>query len=244
MLRHILCLVLLMVATATLAEDYVALDANFDLDTIGDWPSPDLPGGPDGDTLEYDGRLNGDETTAHVQASWFTLDAKPLVIDRQVGENITLIFNFDPLYTECDSYTLTWSSGAGNPLEYAYFTLHETDWTLLASLDYRVDGVLTYNSPTNVLSTGWSVAVPQDFRLEVNPSERASDLWIDEVPVPEAQGARLMHALPDGTLGRIALHFGYSSAAIMSIDNLLVVAHCDGVPNETANWGSIKALYR
>jgi hypothetical protein len=125
-----------------------------------------------------------------------------------------------------------------------YFTLREPGGRLLASLDYREGGILTYNGPSNVLSTGWAEAVAQDFRLEVDVINRASDLWIDGAPVPEAQGATLMVANPTGVLSLLTLNFGLSSAAIMVIDDFRVVAHCDGVANETVNWGGLKSLYR
>lgn len=84
----------------------------------------------------------------------------------------------------------------------------------------------------------------QDFRLEVDVINRASNLWIDGAPVPEAQGARLMVANPIGVLSLLTLNFGLSSAAIMVIDDFLVVAHCSDVANETVNWGMLKSTYR
>lgn len=139
MRRSVLCLAILLImkTTTALASDQVAFNANFDLDTVGDWPNLDPPGDPAGDSIEILGRWSDDDTSAFVQESWRTLANKPLVIDRHVSENISFYFNLDPAYTECGTYTITWSGAAGSQLEYVYFTLREPGGRLLASLDYR-----------------------------------------------------------------------------------------------------------
>jgi hypothetical protein len=243
-----LLLVILLLATVLPAQaaDHVALDVNFDADPTGDWPDFDLPGDPDGDWFEIGGRFPSDLSTAYVVDSYFDLTSKPLHVIREPGENLWFAFHVDPDLIACDSYTITWSSlmGSNPPLLFVYLTFWGGDQKPKTSVEYRDGGRLTAISSLNVLDATWTTGVSQDFRLEIDMVERKTYLWIDEAPMPSAQGLGFSYGNADSHLELISLNIGYTSEAIFGFDDLQVVAHCDEVANENVSWGHLKSMYR
>lgn len=234
------------------ATDHVVFSANFNADTVDEWPNTSPIGDPADDSLWYYQAAPFNGASSIVYSSFWQLTDKPLVVSRPAGGYMKLYFLFDPTYTDCGSYTVTFDAMAGNALGFVYFTLNEIGYRSIVSIGFADDpapnisgqGPITLWSSNDVTSVRWYEAQAQSFRIELDVEAGTFSLFIDEAAVPEATDHPIYVGNHDGTFGSMAMNFGGTTDAVMAIDNIEVIAHCATVKTESASWGSIKSLWK
>lgn len=219
----------------------VALHADFNHDTVGEMPTTDLPGDPDGDSLlrvEQGG-------TVRVQEAFGDMTDQPCVVTRSVfGQEIYVSGQVDPDLRNCDWYRVTWRGLVSTNVQFFYMSFWSSNRQVLAGIAYRANGVHTVNGSQNVISVGYQPYVSQFFDMELDLTTKTLNLSIDGLPVPEAQGLQFYQVGPDG-LQSISTAFGMGDLYTVAIDDLHVIADgCPGVPIEERPWGTLKAMYR
>jgi hypothetical protein len=244
LMSRVACLVAvaaLVVVPSSARSQFVGLHADFDLDNVGEKPSTDPPGDPDGDSLS----MSEQGGTVRVQESFGNLNNKPAVVTRtRTGYSIYLAGLVDPDLRYCSSYLVSWRSLVDRSVQYFYMSFASSNNQILASVEYRSNGVHTVNSVAHQLSIGYTANVAQLFELELDVASKTLNLSIDGVPVPEAQGLSFVQIAPDG-LRYIGTAFGLADLYSVAIDDLHVTASgCPGVPVERTSWGTLKGVYR
>ncbi len=235
----IVCLVALPLSAAH--AQVVALHADFNHDTVGEMPTTDLPGDPDGDSLVR----SESGGTVRVQEAFGDMNGQPCVVTREIfARPIYVSGRVDPDLRDCSWYRVTWRGLVSANVQFFYMSFGSSNSQILASLEYRAGGVHTVNGSGNVISVGYQPNVSQFFDMELDLTTKTLNLSIDGQPVPEAQDLRFVQMGPDG-LRSITTSFGMGDFYAVAIDDLHVLADgCPGVPTEEKPWGTIKALYR
>ena len=235
------CIALMVIAGAAHAQQHVALHADFNQDVVGEMPSTDPPGEPDGDTL----RRSESGGSVRVRESYGDLTDQPCVVSRQrSGYDIYLRADLDPDMWDCSWYKASWRSLVSKPVGFFYMGFYADNRQALASLEYRGSGTHTLNGSNNVISVGFTPMVSQFFELEMDMATKTVNLSIDGAPVPDAQGTNFVQTNPDG-LRIIITGFGMTDLYDVAIDDLHVIAmDCPSVPTVDQPWGSLKAMYR
>jgi hypothetical protein len=235
------CFALMLMAGAADAQQHDALHVDFNADVVGETPSTDPPGDPDGDSL----RLSESGGSVRVEESYGDLTDQPCVVRRQrSGYDIYLRADLDPDMWDCSWYKASWRSLVSEPVGFFYLGFYADNRQALASLEYRGSGTHTLNGSGNVISVGFTPMVSQFFELEMDLTTKTVNLSIDGTPVPDAQGTNFVQNNPDG-LRIVITGFGMADLYDVAIDDLQVIAmDCPGVPTVDEPWGSLKAMYR
>jgi hypothetical protein len=219
----------------------VALHADFNLDTIGERPSTDPPGDPDGDTL----RMSESGGSVRVQESFGDLTDQPTVVTRsRNGYQIYLAGIVDPDLQECSFYTVSWRSLVAQNVQFFYMSFADANSRHLASVEYRAGGTHSVNSHVNEVSAEYTPNVAEFFELELDIETKTLSLSIDGVPMTEVEGLEFISTFANG-LKWIGTDFGMLDLYSVAIDDLHVEASgCAQTPTEEGSWGAVKALYR
>ena len=111
MLPRYLLLILIMASVVSAlgtpeaaAGGIVAFQDDFEHDVVGEPPSSNPPGAPDGDTLD----LNPSSGSITVEADVLGHSGRVLLLDREDSAGISFAAVLDPDLQFCDRYTLRW----------------------------------------------------------------------------------------------------------------------------------------
>ncbi len=233
-----MALLLLALSGPADAVPEVALHADFDADALDSPPSLAPPGDPPSDEL----RLYGSAGDWTVRDAVGGMTDQPLEMERGSGTGaFSLIAYLDPTYANCSSYTASWRSMVLSDVFYVYISLKTSGGWIIGSLEYRSGGLLTYGMVGNELSVGYVPGVEQLFEITVDRVAHTTNLSIDGVAVPEAQG---WPASASPEFVSVTATFGGIYASTLVIDDIHVMAECSPSAVESEGWGRIKALYR
>lgn len=142
----------LMSAVPALSAELVACHFDFSADSVGQPPSMDPPGDPDGDSASN----LGDMGTATVAASIGSLTEQPLELTRASGIGwFHFRFNLDPDMQDCDSYTVTWQSLLNDDPHFINIGVRSSSNGIMGNIEYRPDGVLS-RTGSGTLAVGWA----------------------------------------------------------------------------------------
>jgi len=205
-------------------ETRLTLSAHFNSDTPGLPPDVTLPGAPTGDFLQ----LQEASGTVTVAASIGTLANQPILMDQVPGIGGLDVICY-PAATDCQLVRVAWSSLArSNDVFFLACTIRDPFGYILASVEYRPDGELTYNSagflgPT--LPVTYIPDVAQRFEILVDLTTRTSSLSVNGVPVPGFQNVPFAEAAASG-FGYLAFDGGGTVAQQFAVDDIVMTA-CD-----------------
>ncbi len=235
----IIAVVGLIVATVASGQT-VVLHSDFNHDTVGEVPVPDLPGDPAGDYLGY----NIDGGTVTIEASYRGLDNQPAVIERQMLGSLGILHWVDPDLRDCESFDLSWRLVLDSFTEFFYMSMSSPNHYLLGSVGFRPDGVITANASGNELVTTYTPGTPQFFEVHLDMVNKEMSVMIDGVADPNGQNLRHSQVYGDG-LRLVSMGFGMSDNYTLGFDDLHVVGNnCVGVATESLSWSTVKAIYR
>ncbi len=219
----------------------VVLHADFDLDSVGQPPTSDLPGDPEGDSISLS--TAGGPIT--VRAEVGDLTDQPLHLDRQEGYRKTFGFRADTADHEpCDLYEASWRSLVRQqPGLFAFtFRAHSPPGSsaipLLAALEYRDGGLLTFSGSGRQLSVAYATDVAQLFEVELDMAEGTASLWIDGAAVAEAQDVAFVQG---GTtnLRRFSGEPGLIDTYQLAVDDI----HVECVPEPSSAPATLAASF-
>jgi hypothetical protein len=205
-------------------ENIVVLNADFGADTPGLPPDLGLPGTPVGDFLV----LDESSGTVTVATTVGTLTDQPILMDQVPGIGGLDVFCF-PAPTGCNLFRVAWNSLArSNDIFFMACVIRDPSGFIIASVEYRLNGELTYNSagvlgPT--LPVTYAPDVDQRFEVLVDLTTKTSSLSVDGVPVAGFQNVPYAEAAASG-FGRLGFEGGGTVAQQFAVDNIIVTA-CD-----------------
>ena len=224
---------------APAAADTVALHADFDLDTPELPPATDLPGAPEGDALTL--YTQGGDIT--VEESVGTIGGQPLLLDRQDG---TLSFGLnaqlapDEWYRE--RYTVRWRSAVMSNVFFFGIGARSGNSQLLASVEYRSGGGLSFNSSAHPCPVGYQPGVMQEFEINLDMVNKKASLRIDGVDYPELQGLN-QYQLGGNGMRLMTFGPGGVDAHQFVVDDIEVIAGDANTAVEATTWSRVKALF-
>jgi len=220
------------------AQAELLLEATFDADEVGAPPDGTLPGGPEGDVLDF--RDYGGSIT--VESEYGSMTDQPLVCHRYTTGFFYTHFVLPETAGECGRYLVTFDIELPTYVFFMNVTLRPGSGPgYMGSLEYRAGGAMSYNSSANPLSVTYEPGVFQSIEIEYDRVAETSSLSIDGVPVPEAQDM-LAGSAP---FGRVQFSPGGTGDMRYVIDDVRIEGFdCDLVPTRTTSWGMVKALHR
>lgn len=205
-------------------ENTVVFDADFNMDTVGMRPDTTLPGSPLGDSmliLEPSG-------TVTVAGAVGTLTDQPVLMDQVPGTG-GLDFYCIPVSSGCDLVRVGWNSLArSNSIFFMSCAIRDPSGYIIASLEYRPNGILTYNSvgmTGPALPVTYTPDVDQRFEILVDLATRTSSLAVDGMPLAGFQNVPFAEAAASG-FGWLGFEGGGTGAQQFAIDNIVMTA-CD-----------------
>lgn len=209
-------------------EDVVVLDADFSTDTAGTAPDTTLPGSPLGDSMQ----LLEDSGTVTVESAVGTLTDQPILMDQVPGIGGLHVFCY-PSPNGCDLVRVGWNSLArSNNIFFMACAIRDPFGYIVASVEYRPNGTLTYNSAGVVgptLPVTYTPDVDQRFEILVDMATKTSSLSVDGVPVAGFQNVPFAQAAASG-VGQLGFEGGGTVAQQYAIDNITMTTcdcHCD-----------------
>jgi hypothetical protein len=217
----------------------VAFQNNFDHDTPGSVPITDPPGEPDGDAMEL--VANGGAIT--VQETVGPIVGQPVLMDRQSAGEFRLRAWLDADLWYCDSYSIHWRSAARNNVFFVSCSARSDNLKLLTFLEYRQGLVLDFRGAALEIPGGYQIDVMQEFEMTLDMTTETTSLSVDGVPLPGMQDIAQYQIGGDG-LQSFTITFGGTAATQFVVDDIEIIANCDGTPTEPVNWGAVKSLYR
>jgi hypothetical protein len=211
-------------------ENTVVLSADFGMDTAGMPPDTTLPGSPLGDTMQ----LQESSGTVTVETAVGTLTDQPILMDQVPGTGGLDVF-FYPAPNGCDLVRVGWNSLArSNDISFMACAIRDPSGFIIASVEYRPDGVLTYNSAGVVgptLPVTYTPDVDQRFEILVDLTTKTSSLSVDGVAIAGFQNVPFAEAAASG-FGRLGFEGGGTGAQQFAIDNIVMTAcDCDCDPD-------------
>jgi hypothetical protein len=226
----------MMSAMSAYPATLVACHFDFSNDSVGQPPSMDPPGIPDGDSASHLGAMG----TATVLASSGSLTEQPLELQRASGIGwFHFRFNVDPDMQDCERYTVTWRSLLKDEPYFINIAARSTSAVIMGNIEYRPDGVLS-RTGSSPLSVGWAYWTDQLFEFTIDNEAHQFSVSIDGDPVPEIQDV----LISSGSLESLSFEFGGVVASSIVVDDVHIVADCENVAAESTCWGSIKSWYR
>jgi hypothetical protein len=169
----------------------VILNADFNADAVDQLPDTTLPGPPDGDSLVLDESYG----TILVRNAIGTLINKPVELSHTASPVGNVNFAAYPQqHQPCDSLLVSWRSLERNA-EYKYCrcVIRGNSNYIIATLEYRGYGKLTYNHPDSVIPVGCVPDVDQLFEIKVNFDAKTTSLSIDGIPITGFQDVPFYH---------------------------------------------------
>lgn len=240
LLRRVsLCLLVPALAAVPASAQVVALDADFNQNTVGEQPPTDLPGDPAGDRMTF--TTSGG--TVQVADAYGVMTDQPLVYHRTSLSALTIVAYVAPQYEDCNSYLIRWTSMVDQEVGFFGISFRASGNWQLAQFQYYEGFVLNMNGFQNPLSVGYAAGVPQLFELTIDLVNERTSLSIDGNPVPEAQNLPYVQANLTGTFQSILFTGGGTEYPDFVIDDLEVIADCGTVAAEPITWSRLKTLY-
>jgi len=199
-------------------EKTIVLNADFNADTPGLPPDLTLPGAPTGDFLQ----LAEASGTVTVAASVGSLTDQPILMDQVPGIGGLDVFCY-PASNECNLVRVAWNSLArSNDIFFLACVVRDPGGLIIASLEYRANGELTYNSVGGVgptLPVAYTPDVDQRFEILVDLTTKTSSLSVDGIPLAGFQNVPFAQAAASG-FGRLGFEGGGTFAQQFAIDNI------------------------
>jgi hypothetical protein len=217
----------------------VAFQNNFNHDTVGAEPNVNPPLDPAGDYMLVNPVLG----SIRVRSDMGDLMDQPLEVDNASASGQFWFRCFlDPLYQDCDTYTVRWRSLMTEGLFYVYLAVRDPSERLAAALEYRQAGALSFNGSGHPLDVGWSTNSAQLFEMTFDMTTQRVSLSVDGAPQSGAQdlsfyqsGITMLESL------RVECAGGYD----LVIDDIEIIGDgCPAAPVESTTWGRVKAGYR
>ena len=215
-------------ASVTDTLSTVSLMANFDADTQDLPPDLSLPGPPTGDSLA----ITEASGTIRVRAAVGTLTTQPVEMSQVPGIGSMSMHAFPASTIGAGRVTVRWRSLARSPgICFLACTMRGPGLEIAASVEYRPDGQLTYNSvgeagPT--LPVGWVPDVDQQFTVVLDFVAQTSSLSIDGVPVVGFQDVPFPASVT--TLGSVGFEAGCVETQAFAVDEISAVAVVEDSP--------------
>jgi hypothetical protein len=234
------CAVLLVAPVALVSAQTVALNANFNQNTVGEQPPADLPGDPVGDFLAFGSNAAGVITVVDQNGP---MTDQPLLMDRKISGLFSFTANLAPDLVSCETYVVRWTSMVDREVFTFGINLVGGGGNL-AALEYDEAFVINMNGFQNPTSVAYQANVPQDFEVTVDMVAKKTSLSIDGVPVPEAQNLNFISFNAAGTFEYLIFSGSSVENWDFIIDDLQVIATCGSTPAIPTTWSLLKAKYR
>ena len=215
-------------AAATDTLSVVTLSASFDADTPDAAPNLTLPGPPAGDALT----ISEPSGTIRVRASVGSLTSQPVEMTQVPGAGSMSMAAFPAPTSGADRVEVRWRSLArSGGVCFLSCTMRGAGGAIAASVEYRADGALTYNSVAAVgptLPVGYVPEVDQQFTIVLDFIAQTSSLSIDGAPVPGFQDVPFPQ--PTTELGSVGFEAGCTEAQAFAVDDISAVALVEDTP--------------
>jgi len=197
--------------------------ANFNADAVDANPDLTFPGAPADDYGTVD-LASGD---IFVRTAVGTLTDQPIEMVQVPGiGSMRFVAHFAP--TDCDQFHVGWSGLArSNDIFFMACVIRDASANIVASVEYRPSGQLTYNSVGHfgdVIPVTWTPDVAQRFDIRVDNVAQTTSLSIDGVPVPGFQN--VAYGQPAGAPAQLGFEAGGTIAQSFAFDDLLAEV-CD-----------------
>jgi hypothetical protein len=222
-------------AFAALADSTsLVLSAAFDSDSVDAPPNASLPGPPSGDSLTYFESAG----TIRVRAGVGTLDSKPVEMKQATGPEGGLnLFAYPASGPGCGSRMIVQWRSLADSIDPCFMAavMRSSSGAILAAIEYRPGGVLTYNSVGGVgptLPVTYTLGIDQLFTVALDLVSQTSSLAINGSPIVGFQNVPF--AQPGEDFQRLGFEMGCTSAQVLAVDDLSIVAVCDNSPSVTA----------
>ena len=197
----------------------VVLIADFNGDTIGLAPNTSLPGGPAGDFLT----LNQTAGTIRVSTSIDGLSNKPVEMKQgNTAGGLELRAWTADAPPGAERATVRWRSLVrdANPVFLMRCAVRSATGNVIASVDYRPHGDLTYNAATD-LPVSYSNNQAQQFTIGVDFQSQTTSLSIDGVAVAGFQNVPFL--MPADRVGSVSFGGEESHPQSLVMDDISVV---------------------
>lgn len=194
------------------------LHADFNADSAGAPPDTSLPGKPTGDYLV----LKQTYGTILVCDSVGTLTDKPVELRHDTIHGEVVVFAYPRSVESCDSMIVSWRSLVRDDgPQFCRCELRGMPFNIIASLEYRNGGQLTYNYPDSALPMSYIPNIAQLFKVTIDFGAQSTSLSVDGAPVDGFQNVPFVQTAT--TLGRVSLH---AQGADLAFDDLEVYSQC------------------
>ncbi|HET9250936.1 MAG TPA: FlgD immunoglobulin-like domain containing protein [Candidatus Eisenbacteria bacterium] len=206
----------------------VTLVATFDADTPDAPPDLTLPGPPAGDALTIS-ELSG---TIRVRTTVGSLTSQPVEMSQVPGEGSMSMRGVPAAMGGSNRVTVRWRSLArSGGICFLACTMRGPEGGIAASVEYRPEGQLTYNSVGTIgptLPVSYVPEVDQQFTIVLDFLAQTSSLSIDGVPVVGFQDVPLPQ--PVTALGSVGFEAGCVATQAFAVDEISAVALVEDTP--------------
>jgi hypothetical protein len=214
-------------ASVTDTLSTVTLMATFDGDIPDSPPDLSLPGPPTGDALT----ISEASGTIRVRTAVGSLTSQPVEMSQVPGIGSMAMAAFPAPTTGGDRVTVRWRSLARAGACFLSCTMRGPGGEIAASVEYRAEGQLTYNSvgePGPTLPVGYVPDQDQQFTVVLDFVNQMSSLSIDGVPVVGFQDVPFPH--PVTVLGSVGFEAGCVATQTFAVDEISAVTVVDDTP--------------
>jgi hypothetical protein len=214
-------------ASVTDTLSTVTLMATFDGDTPDSPPDLSLPGPPTGDALT----ISEASGTIRVRTAVGSLTSQPVEMSQVPGIGSMAMAAFPAPTTGGERVTVRWRSLARAGACFLSCTMRGPGGEIAASVEYRAEGQLTYNSvgePGPTLPVGYVPDQDQQFTVVLDFVTQMSSLSIDGVPVVGFQDVPFPALVT--ALGSVGFEAGCVATQTFAVDEISAVAVADDTP--------------